>query len=143
MSYWTRTVVIHIGLNDGGKVYLYDLLIRHSRQENVLLVVVGMEPNNVRNLPVAKPVEALAGLSIPQFHLPVISTRQELAAIVRERNVLDSFYVSMECPHTVPMSVYVPQLKKSVRSSRKQFSALTYLDLGVHRAAEEEVSGIW
>ena len=142
MSYWTRSVVIHIGLNDDESVYLYDLLIGHARHENVLLVVVGMEPDHVRNLSVAKAVEALTGLSIPEFHLSVISTRQELAAIVRERKVFDGFYVSMECPHTVPMSVYIPQLKRSARSSRKQSSASTYFDLGVHRATEEEVSGI-
>jgi hypothetical protein len=73
-----------------------------------LLVVIGMEPNNVRNLSVAKAVEALTGLCIPEFHLPVISTRQELAAVVRERKVLDSLYVSMERPQAVPVSVNVP-----------------------------------
>ena len=108
MSYWTETVGIHIRLNDDEKAYLYDLLIRHARQENVLLVVVGMEPNHVRNLSVAKAVEALTGLCIPEFHLSVISTRQELATVVRERKVFDGLYVSMECPQTVPVSVYIP-----------------------------------
>ena len=119
MSYWTGSVVIHIALNDGRRVYLYDLLIRHARQENVLLVVIRMEPNHIRNLSVAKAVEALAGLGIPQFHLSVISTRQEIAAIVREREVFDGFYVSMKRPQTVPVSVYVPQLKRLVQSSKK------------------------
>lgn len=83
MSYWVRKVVVCIERNAGGNfTCLYDFLIRHARQENVLLVVVGMEPNNVRDLSIAKPVEALTGLSIPQFHLSVISTGQEIPAIV-------------------------------------------------------------
>ena len=67
---------------DDGKHYLDNLLVRHPRQKNILLVVVGMEPNYVRNLSVAKAAEALTGLCIPEFHLSVISTRQELAAVV-------------------------------------------------------------
>jgi hypothetical protein len=80
------------------KAHLYDLLVRHPRQENILLVVVRVKPNYVRDLSVAKAAEALTGLCIPEFHLPVISARQELAAIVGESKVLNGLHVSMESP---------------------------------------------
>jgi len=109
------------------KPHLHDLFVRHSRQENVLLVVVRVEPNHIRNLSVAKAVETLSGLSIPEFHLPVISAGQELATVVRERKVFDSLYVSVECPQAVPMSVYVPQLESSVQSSGPSMQRLDLL----------------
>lgn len=107
-----------MGSNDGGKPYLDNLFVRHARQENILFVVIGMEPDHVRNLSVAEAVEALAGLSIPEFHLSVITTGQELATVVRERKVFDGLYVSVEGPQAIPVSVDVPQLGRLVRSSR-------------------------
>lgn len=56
-----------------GETHLDDLLIRHARQENVLLVVIWMEPNDVGNLPITEPLDTLSGLSIPKFHLSIIS----------------------------------------------------------------------
>ena len=108
----------YIGGNNGGKAHLYNLFVRHSRQEDILLIVVRVEPNHVRNFSVAEAVEALAGFSIPEFHLSVIATGQEFATVVREREILDGLYVSMESPQAVPMSVNVPQLEALVRSSR-------------------------
>lgn len=101
--------------NVGETPHLHNLLVRHPRQENILLVVVGMEPNHIRNLSVAKAAEALSGLCIPEFHLSVIPTRQKLAAVVRKRKVFDSFYVSMKGSQAVSVSVNVPQLKRSSR----------------------------
>lgn len=92
-----------------------------------MLVVIGMEPNYIRNLSVAKSVEALTGLSVPEFHLPVIATGQELATIIGERQVFDSLYMSMESPQAVPMGVNVPQLERSVRSSRTPMQRLNLL----------------
>ena len=87
-----------IGSNDGGEAHLHDLFVRHARQEDILLVVVRVEPNHVRNFSVAKAVEALTGLSIPELHLSVITTGQEFATVVREREILNGLYVSMEGP---------------------------------------------
>lgn len=105
-------------LNDGGEAHLNDLFVRHAGQEDTLLVVVRMESNHIRNLPVTKPVEALAGLSVPEFHLSVIATGQELVTVVRESEIFDGLYVSMESSQAVPVGVNVPQLDASARSFR-------------------------
>jgi len=105
-------------------VVLHNLFVRHARHKNILLIVIGVEPNHIRYLSVAKAVETLTGLGIPEFHLPVISAGQELAAVVRERKVFDGLYVSMKRPHAVPVSVNVPQLEGSVWRSRTPVSWL-------------------
>ena len=117
--------MVYIGSNTGGKAHLYDLFVRHSRQENILLVVVRVEPNHVRYFSVAEAIEALAGFSIPEFHLSVITTGQEIATVVREREIFDGLYVSMESPQAVPVSVNVPQLEALVQSSRTPNAVVT------------------
>lgn len=54
--------------------HLYNLLVGHASQENMLLVLVGMEAHNVRNLAIAKAFQALTCLRVPELHLTVIST---------------------------------------------------------------------
>ena len=76
--------------------YLNDLFVGHSGEEDILLIFVGMEPNDVRDLSVAKPFEALTCLRVPQLHLTIITTGEEPATIVREANVLDGFDMAHE-----------------------------------------------
>jgi len=99
-------------LSAHGSHYLDDLLVRHTSQENVLLVVVGMEPDNVWCLTVTKPLQTLARLSVPQFHLAVVPTRQEFPAIIGEGNILDGLDVAMERAQTVSMIIHVPELNQ-------------------------------
>ena len=74
----------------------------------MLLVLVGMEPNDVWYLAVAEPLQTLTGLRVPQLHLTVVAARQELSSIVRERYILDGLHVTVECPQAVSVSVYIP-----------------------------------
>ena len=53
--------------------YLNDLFVGHSGEEDILLIFVGMEPDDVRDLSVTEPFQALACLRIPQLHLAIIS----------------------------------------------------------------------
>ena len=62
--------------------HLDDLLVGHTRQENVLLVFVRMESHDVRDFSIAEPLQASTGLGVPELHLSVISTGQKLAAVV-------------------------------------------------------------
>ena len=110
--------MVYIGCNNGGKAHLYDLFVRHAGQKNILLVVVRVEPNHIRDFSVAEAVEALASFSVPEFHLSVITAGQEFPTVVRECEIFDGLYVSMESPQAVPMSVNVPQLEALARSPR-------------------------
>lgn len=47
------------------ETHLNDFLIRHTSKEDVLFVFVRMETHDVRNLPVAEALDALACLRIP------------------------------------------------------------------------------
>lgn len=62
--------------------YLDDFLVRHTSKEYVLFILVRMELDNVWNLAIAEPFQALASLGVPQFHLTVIPTRQKLATVI-------------------------------------------------------------
>lgn len=55
--------------------YLYDLLVRHTGEEYMLFVLIWMETDNVRDLPIAEAFEALSGLRVPEFHLTVVAAR--------------------------------------------------------------------
>ena len=90
--------------------YLDDLLVGHTGQEDVLLVLVGMEPDNVWDLAVTEPLQTLSGLRVPEFHLTVVTARQELPSIIRESHVLDGLHMPMECPQAISMCIHVPQL---------------------------------
>lgn len=50
---------------DLSEAYLDDLLVRHSSQEDVLLVFIRVEAYDVWDFAVAKPLQALAGLCVP------------------------------------------------------------------------------
>jgi hypothetical protein len=45
--------------------YLNNLLVGHSSQEYMLLVLIWMELDDIRYLPIAKPLQTLTRLSIP------------------------------------------------------------------------------
>lgn len=44
---------------------LNNLLIRHTSEENVLFILIWVEPDDIRNLPITKAFDTLAGFSIP------------------------------------------------------------------------------
>ena len=110
MSYYNRVKLR--SLTAHGTRYLDDLLVRHTSQENVLLVVVGMKSDNVWCLTATKPLQTLARLSVPQFHLAVIPTRQESPPIIGEGDILDSLDVAMERVQTVSMVIHIPELNQ-------------------------------
>lgn len=64
--------------------HLYDLLIGHTCQEDVLLVLIRMEADDVWYLSVTESFQALPSLGVPELHRPVVTARQELATIVRK-----------------------------------------------------------
>jgi hypothetical protein len=50
----------------------------------------------------------LTSLSIPQLDLPIVTRAEESRAIVVERDILDRFRVTKECPQAVALVVDVP-----------------------------------
>ena len=104
MSYYDCVKLCSLSAH--GTRYLDDLLVRHTSQENMLLVVAGMKPDNVWCLTATKPLQTLAHLSVPQFHLAAIPTRQESPPIIGEGNILDSLDVAMERAQTVSMVIH-------------------------------------
>jgi hypothetical protein len=59
---------------DRRKTNLNYLFVRHTSEENMLFVFVRVEAHDIGSLAITKPLETLAGLSIPQFHLAIITT---------------------------------------------------------------------
>ena len=57
-----------------GAAHLYDLLVRHPGEEDVLLVLVRVEAHDVRDLAVAESLDALARFRVPELHLTIITT---------------------------------------------------------------------
>ena len=76
--------------------HLNDLLIGHTRQEDMLFILVGMEPNNVRNFAIAEPFDALPRLRVPELDLTIIAAGQESPTIVRKSDVFYGFHVAVE-----------------------------------------------
>ena len=66
----------------------------------------------------------MAGLGVPQLDEAIERRRQELRAVAVERDVAHALRVATVRAHAAPLLVELPQL-----------------DLGVHRAREEEVTG--
>jgi hypothetical protein len=89
---------------------LDDLLIRHTRQENMLFVLIRMELHHVGYLPVAELFDTLSGLRVPELHLPIIPTREELFTVIGEGDILDGFDVPMEGTQAVAVGVDIPEL---------------------------------
>lgn len=87
-----------MGRCDEKAAYLDDLLVGHSSQKDMLLILVGVEFDDIGCLAVAKPLDALARLGIPKFHSSVIGTGQELTSVVGERDVLDGLDMTIERP---------------------------------------------
>ena len=69
--------------------HLYDLLVLHTCQEDVLLVGVRMVFDHIGNLAIREGLDALAGLCIPDLDMPIIRGRQELRALRVESDILD------------------------------------------------------
>lgn len=104
----------------------------------MLFIFIRMEPDDVRDLAIAKALDALSGLRVPELHLPIVSAGQEFATVVRESNVLDGLHVTMKGTETIAVGVDVPQLPGLYESVNfKVYYEKTDLDLGVHRPAEE------
>ncbi len=94
----------------------------------MLFVFVRMESYYVRNLPIGKCFQALTfnpdskrqllqpdtrkrtSFRIPELHLAVVTTAEELPAIVRESQILHRFRVAHEGTQTVPVLIHIPQL---------------------------------
>lgn len=66
----------------GEAAHLNDLFIRHTREEDVLFILIRIEPNHVGDFSITKPLDTLPCLSIPQFYLAIVGTRQESTTIV-------------------------------------------------------------
>ena len=49
----------------GNGAYLDNLFVRHTSEEDVLFVIVGVEADDVWRLAVTEPLEALTGLGVP------------------------------------------------------------------------------
>ena len=69
-------------LRGGDKAYLNDLLVGHASEKDVLLVIIGVEADDVGGLAVAESLETLTGLGVPQLDLTIVATGQELGAVV-------------------------------------------------------------
>lgn len=67
-----------------------------------------MELNDVWDFPVAKALNALASFGIPEFHLSVITTREETATIVRKTNILHGFRMAHESPKAISGGIDIP-----------------------------------
>jgi Na+-transporting NADH:ubiquinone oxidoreductase subunit NqrB len=93
------------------QTYLNNLFIRHTSEENILFILVWMESNDVRYLPVAEALEALAGFRVPELHLAIVPTGEKLSTIIRKRHIFHIFCVPMEGTQTVAMRINVPKLK--------------------------------
>lgn len=48
----------------------------------MLFIIVGVKTDNVGSLAVAEPLETLTSFGIPQFHLTIVTTGQELSTVV-------------------------------------------------------------
>jgi hypothetical protein len=76
----------------------------------MLLIIIWMKSDNVGNFSVAKPFQALTGFRIPEFHLTIISARQESTPVIGEREILDRLHMTVERAKAVLMSINVPKL---------------------------------
>ena len=64
------------------EAHLNDFLVRHTSQEDILFVLVWMEFDTIWSLAVAKPLDALACLRVPELHLSIIPAGQEPSTVV-------------------------------------------------------------
>lgn len=76
----------------------------------MLLILVRVDLYTVWNLAVAKSLQALPRLGVPQLHLAIIPTRKKLTAVVVKAQVLDGFDVAMKCTQAILVCINVPQL---------------------------------
>jgi hypothetical protein len=76
----------------------------------VLLILVWMESDHMRYLAVAEPLKTLPSLGVPEFHLAIISTREELPTIVGKRHIFHILGVTMEGTQTVAVRINIPEL---------------------------------
>ena len=93
-----------------------DILVRHTSEEDVLFVFVRMELDNVGDLTVAEPLDALACLCVPQLDLTVVAAREESSPVIGEGQIFDMFHVPVERSQTITMRVHVPELPKAAPS---------------------------
>ena len=61
------------GLGTNAETHLDNFLVRHTSKENVLFVLIGMEPHDIRDLTVAESLQTLPSFGIPQLHVAVIA----------------------------------------------------------------------
>lgn len=92
------------------EAHLNDFLVRHTSQEDVLLVFVRMETNDVWYLPISKALDALSCLCVPELHGAIVGARQELTSVIRKAYVLHSLGMAIEGTETVPVGVDIPEL---------------------------------
>jgi hypothetical protein len=83
----------------------------------MLLVFIRTKLHNVGYLRITEALDVLSCLRVPQLHLPVVLTGQELLAFVGESDVLDGFNVPVEGAQAVAVGVDVPGLKTSYMSA--------------------------
>lgn len=104
--------------------HLNNLLVRHSGQEYMLLVLIWVELDNIRNFAVAKRLNTLTcgsvsihhrciptgltRLGIPQLDLPIVTRTEELSAVIVKVDILDGLGVAHECTQAVAVVVDVP-----------------------------------
>lgn len=122
--------------------YLDDLLIGHTREEDMLFVLVRMELDDVGYLAVAEPLQTLASFGIPELDLTIVATRQELGSVIVEAQVFDRFDVAMECAKTSTMCVHIPELNGIERKDYSSQGA-SYLYFCVHTATEQQMIRLW
>ena len=71
-------------------VELDDLFVAHACNELVVEGRVGVEPDDMRNLASCEAMKAFSGLCIPELHVAVVGSCQELIAGIIEGNIGDS-----------------------------------------------------
>lgn len=101
-----------------------------------------MELDNVGDLTVTEPLDALACLCVPQLDLTVVAAREESSPVIGEGQIFDMFHVPVERSQTITMRVHVPELPKAAPASSVRLMTAnsgaerTNLNLRVHRPTE-------
>ncbi len=73
------------------RAHLDNFFITHASQEDAVATFffLGKPFDNMCHLSIAKRLDALACLGVPEFDLPVVARREETGAVGRERDILE------------------------------------------------------
>mmetsp|Transcript_12692 Transcript_12692/g.32328 ORF Transcript_12692/g.32328 Transcript_12692/m.32328 type:complete len:360 (-) Transcript_12692:538-1617(-) len=104
----------------GARVPLHHLVVALPAQELVVVLGIGVEAHADRHPALAKVAQTLAGLGVPQLHLPIHRGAQELPSVVVERDVTHVLLVPQIGAHTAPVVVHIPDLHLAVHARRQQ-----------------------